>query len=226
MRELDFDAIRSHLPAYLSGADRSALISGLKVFISGSGVSITDREKRSAFSEDLKPLTTRNPSATDWSNRLQGDGWSGLSFYNHDAGSLLTRKCMVLSNSCDVDPANPRNIPTRITFSPLVKFSALQTLVERSSKTADQKRNWLELVKLQKIDNLIYLPEGGALDQSYVVRLDDIHSMPMSNHQMSDDAAKHFSLSNTGFYLLLFKLSVHFCRMHEGINRDDVESEQ
>ena len=47
--------------------------------------------------------------------------------------------------------------------------------------------------------------------------LDDLHSMPIELHGQA--AEKLFTLSMAGFYLFVLKLSVHFCRLHENVDR-------
>ena len=58
--------------------------------------------------------------------------------------------------------------------------------------------------------------QGGHLEEDYVVLLDDLHSIPLASHPGDQ---KLFTLSMAGFYLFIFKLSVHFCRLHEHVDR-------
>ena len=43
--------------------------------------------------------------------------------------------------------------------------------------------------------------------------------MPVAAHVDASDREKLFTLSNTGFYMLVLELSVHFCRLQEKVNR-------
>jgi hypothetical protein len=52
-----------------------------------------------------------------------------------------------------------------------------------------------------------------------MVRLDNIHSIPYTSHLKNSGRKKLFTLSNTGFYMLVFKLSIHFCRLQENVQR-------
>ena len=58
-----------------------------------------------------------------------------------------------------------------------------------------------------------------VLAEDHVVRLDHVHSMPVTEHTASPDKEKLFPLSNTGFCMLVFKLSVRFFRFQENIGR-------
>ena len=77
----------------------------------------------------------------------------------------------------------------------------------------------LAAIRVQKTNNLFFLPSGGPLVDDHVVRLDDAHSMPVAVHNAARDRGKLFTLSNTGFYMLALKLSIHFCRLQEKVNR-------
>ena len=57
------------------------------------------------------------------------------------------------------------------------------------------------------------------MEEDHVVRFDEAQSMPVAAHAASSDKEKLFTLSNTGFYMLVLKLSVHFCRLQEKVNR-------
>lgn len=64
-----------------------------------------------------------------------------------------------------------------------------------------------------------YLPADGVLEEEYVVMLDDVHSMPSNIFIEQTEKQKLFTLSMAGFYLFVFKLSVHFCRLQENVKR-------
>lgn len=51
---------------------------------------------------------------------LQGDGWRGFQLFMFDPGDRRSVRGLVLSNSCNVDPDNPRDVPARVVFAPLV----------------------------------------------------------------------------------------------------------
>ena len=106
-------------------------------------------------------------------------------------------------------------------FAPLVKLSAYEALLRGSGIDAARVDEKVTSIKAQKTTNIFCLPAGGPLEEDYVVRLDDAHSMPVAAHVDAGDREKLFTLSNTGFYMLVLKLSVHFCRLHEKVNRSN-----
>jgi len=125
----------------------------------------------------------------------------------------------VLSNSCDVDPENPRDVPARVIFAPLVKLSAYHALLAQSGIDIARVEAKIASIKAQKTTNVFFLPASGTLTEDFVVRLDEAQSMPVAAHINGGDKEKLSTLSNTGFYMLVLKLSVHFCRLQEQVNR-------
>lgn len=201
---LDLDNVGQYLPTYLSAEDRSVLLRELKAVSSAaSGNFFLDRTK-DEFSDIM----------------LQGDGWTGLTLALLESNKQLMVRGMVLSNSCDVDPQNPRDIPARVVFAPLVKLSTYRSLLSKAAIEKEKIDEKLNSIRSQKTTNMFFLPAGGPLEEEHVVRLDDIHSLPISMFQKNIEREKLFTLSNLGFYLLAFKLSIHFCRLQEKVNRN------
>ena len=73
------------------------------------------------------------------------------------------------------------------------------------------------MIRAQGVTSIFYLPADDLLEEEHVALLDDLHSMPLEAHGQA--AEKLFTLSMAGFYLFVFKLSVHFCRLHENVDR-------
>lgn len=199
----DVDHLQRHIPHYLTADDQQILIRELKA--------IADGESADYF---LGPYQDSFRGVM-----LQGDGWRGFQLYLFETGELRSVRGLVLSNSCDVDPANPRDLPARVIFAPLVRLAAYRAVLEASSISADRVSAKIAAIKAQKTTNIFYLPAGGPLGEDHVVRFDEAHSMPVAAHAANGDREKLFTLSNTGFYMLVLKLSVHFCRLHEKISR-------
>lgn len=192
--------LKKHIPFYLTAADQTALVAELKAFSAG---------------------TTPNYFLSDYHNEyklnmLQGDGWPGFQLRLFDSGERKSVRGMVLSNSCDVDPTNKREVSTRVVFTPLVKLTTYRELLDASEIGAEKVEAKIISIKAQKTTNIFYLPNSGPLSQDYIVRLDELYSMPTSAHV---GAEKWFTLSRMGFYLFVLKLSVHFCRLQENVSR-------
>lgn len=150
---------------------------------------------------------------------LQGDGWTSLQIV--DFGSLEQRsiKGIILSNTCDISPENTRGIPARLSFAPIVKLSKYVSLLKASGLQSTAIENKLQSIKAQGITSIFYLPACENLEEDYIALLDDLHSMPAKAFFEMGERKKFFTLSQFGFYIFVFKLSVHFCRFHEGVHR-------
>lgn len=208
----DVEQLQQHLPSYLSSEDRRLLSSALRDIASGvtSGYFLSNNQD--VFINQM----------------LQGDGWRGFQLYIHEQGNVRSTRGLVLSNSCDVSPDNKRDTLPKVTFAPLVRLSQYERVLyvalkkEGNNKmTEDKVREKISAIKSQKVTNIFYIPAGTVLEEDYVVRLDEAQSMPLSMHANSGEAEKIFTLNNVGFYMLIFKLSVHFCRLHEEVQRND-----
>jgi hypothetical protein len=196
----DTESLKRQIPYYLTAADQRVLVEQLR-----------------RFSSDEQPEYFSSPRSDTFREvMLQGDGWPGFELYVFDTGKLLEVRGIVLSNSCDVSPDNTRDMPTRVTFAPLVKFDSYRAILDKSSLSKDVVSAKLASIKAQKTTNMIYLPASGPLDVAHVIRLDDLYSMPVGSFKQRD---KLFTLSMFGFYMFVLKLSIHFCRLQENVNR-------
>lgn len=201
--EFDADNLQKQIPYYLTSSDQEALIAELKAFSRGAVPEYFLNKHQDSFADVM----------------LQGDGWRGFQFLKFETGERRFVRGVVISNSCDVDPDNMRDVPTRITFAPLVKLAAYEGMLRKAGISADQIQSKVLSIRAQRTTNMFYLPSGAALDEDYVVRFDDLYSMPSSVHASAEEREKLFTLSMTGFYLFVLKLSVHFCRLQENVIR-------
>lgn len=150
---------------------------------------------------------------------LQGDGWSSLDIYDFGVGKTKSIKGILLSNSCDIAPENIRALPAKITFSPIIKLNNYVTKLIESGIPRAQIDQKLLAIKDQKVTNVFFLPKGSGLDEDYIALLSDVHTVPYSIFAEKTSRAKQFTLSQIGFYVFVLKLSVHFCRFHENLDR-------
>lgn len=197
----DVDNIKDQIPYYLTRPQKEGLIEALKDFPTNTKYYLGN------YPEELKYAI------------LQGDIFADITVY----GPLGQRKTkgIVLSNSCDVDTSNKRELPMRALFAPLVSLEKLIQLFETEKVPTDTITSKIEAIKKQQVTNMVYLPENDNFKES-VVFLDDIYQMPAKDlKELLDEKCKLVTLSQVGFYILLFKLSIHFCRFHEDVKRYD-----
>lgn len=202
----DADALRQQIPYYLTAApDQKVLLSELQRLIEGAGKGYFIPARYDGYTAEM----------------LQGDGWRGFQIFSFESNQPNRTRGIVLSNSCDVSTENVRVLPPKVTFAPIVKLSKIVRRFEERGLDGEQVASRLTSIKAQQVTNIFYIPADGVLDEDHVVLLDDLHSMPVETHRRT--AQKLFTLSMAGFYLFVFKLSVHFCRLHEQVNRKPTE---
>lgn len=150
---------------------------------------------------------------------LQGDCWSHLTLFNFADGSRKKVRGMLISNSCDMDASNRSIMAPQVTFCPILSLAELVVRWERAGIAAQKISDTVAAIKRQDVSNFIYLPVGASINVDSVAYLDDVHTMPHTVFAKEKAKSKLATLSDAGFYLFVFKLSIHFCRMQEGVDR-------
>lgn len=194
---MELQSIKDQIPYYLTQEAAKGLLDELK-----------------NYSDKTDFYTSRYPEEF-----LQGDGWHGFTVFDFHTSAGRPVKAMVLSNSCDISTDNAREMPSKITFVPLIKFNKLQKLFEDAGKDPQAVQQKMLSIREQKNTSFFFLPAQSSLPEDYVAWLSDVHSMPSSVFIDNAKRSKFFTLNMTGFYLFLFKLSIHFCRFHENLDR-------
>jgi hypothetical protein len=201
---LSLEEIKIYLPKYLSPESEENLFDQLKQFPEN----IDDR---------LYTNYVLDPQLI-----YQGDGIEGLLVVNLPDTQIRPARGMILSNTCDVDERNKRLFPSSLVYAPIFNLEKYQKglLASEILKDAGQIEDHIYAIKKQRITQIFYLPKGGALENESIVFLDRVNSCDnifLSKVEIKD--IRLFTLSNYGLYLFIFKLSVHFTRITEGIDR-------
>lgn len=155
----------------------------------------------------------------------QGDGIKGLLSINLPDTKVGEVPGMILSNTCDVDTENERLIPSRLVFATIFQLDKYKALlikkyVDTGKKTEDSIIGHIDRIKKQYISHIFYLPAGGSLEHDSIVLFDRSNNLSNDFIDKSDIPEKRlFTLSDYGFYLLLYKLSIHFTRIRENVSR-------
>ena len=192
-------AIQEHIPRYLTLDQREALAQALNKFPTNSEYYLIGK-----YTDEL----------------LQGDGWTKMQVLRFDTGERKNVLEIIFSNTCDIIPENKRDVPTNIVFAPILKLSNYVDLLRRAGLAGDRIGDKIASIKAQQISTIFYLPDAvGSLSEEHIVLLDDVHTMPSSAFQGAPGNTKTFTLSNLGFYIFIFKLSMHFCRLREDVSR-------
>ena len=196
--EITPESIRDHIPYYLTSTQKDGLLKALKDFPSNTNYYLND------YHHAL----------------LQGDGWTNLHRRNFETGMLDSILGIVLSNSCDVSSDNKHDFPSRITFAPLVPLSAYVGLLHKTGISPAQIYDKVTSIKEQRVTSIFFLPAGNGLQEDHIALLDELYTMPAKAFESENRKSKVYTLSLVGFYLFIFKLSVHFCRFGENLARN------
>lgn len=204
---ISFDEIRKYLPQYLSSTSQNGLFKDLKEF--------PDNIDQRLFS----------PKLLDHDLIYQGDGLEGLTVSNFPSTETRDLPAIVFSNTCDVNPENNRFFSSRIVYSPMFKLDKykhmlIEEFVDTGKHTLEAINNHIEAIKKQLITQIMFLPKWSKLQDDSIVFLDRVNNYPLGEMSVEDVKRKKlFVLSNYGLYIFLIKLSIHFTRIQENVDR-------
>lgn len=204
---IPFEEIKKYLPQYLSSTAQQELFNELKAF---------------PHNIDQRIYTTYLRNHT---NLFQGDGIQNLLYINFPNTNVGQVPGMILSNTCDIDQTNKRLVPLRMVYAPIINLgkyeqSLIKNHVDTGHRSIESINSHIADIRKQHISHIFYLPKGGQLENDSIVFFDRINNCP-SNLLDGESVMRQriFTLSNYGFYLFLFKLSVHFTRIRDGVSR-------
>lgn len=154
----------------------------------------------------------------------QGDGISDMLFVNLPSPEIKPVPSMILTNTCDIDIVNVRNFPSQVVYAPIFNISKYkEALYKNSKKTEEQIDSHINSIKNQEITQIFYLPKvEGKIDDS-IVFFDRVCNFPnklISRENLNEK--RLFTLSDYGSYLFILKLSIHFTRIQDKVERKSV----
>lgn len=198
----ELDKIELYLPQYLSSEDKTAL-----------------KKELASFPTDGTKDTIYTSAMGNANYLLQGDGISDIPYINFPDTKIGKVPGILLSNTCDMSMDNKRINSCRVLFAPLIDFDKYKDLVLRTCGKEKAESHLIDLKK-QYITQALFLPKGCGLKNDSIVFFDKAISLPLSEELVQEFCKKKlFTLSNFGFYLFLLKISIHFTRIQEKINR-------
>ncbi|MFV8334109.1 hypothetical protein [Flavobacterium sp. GSP14] len=129
---------------------------------------------------------------------------------------------IILSNTCDISNENSHTLNRKQSIlAPIIDLNSfIEDLKNNDYFTDERLSSFLTELKLQRITNLFYISNNGG--EEYIALLDKIFWFPTDelNSYIEDiNENKLFSLTQFGYYLFLLKLSFHFCRFPEALDR-------
>ena len=215
-----FDEIAIYLPKYLSESSSEVLKAELKKFP-------TDGTKPSIYTTALEEKRIL----------FQGDGINLLKIVDMQKEEFKEVSAILLSNTCDMDLSNIRLFNTQICYAPILDLEKYRKNLmlfllnrEKEKKELEEEEiqaKVLEMVqthigdiKKQRITQILFLPKGRGLSGDSLVFLDRIFNAGSQTiDRISLESRRLFPLSDYGLYLFLLKLSIHFTRIQERVDR-------
>jgi hypothetical protein len=203
---MNFDDFKLYLPKYLSADSEKELFEGLKNFPTN-----IDARLYTTYLKDEEII-------------YQGDGIKEMLVINLPTIEAKPVNSMIISNTCDIDLANKRMFSSNIIYCPIIKLSKYQDLLKsKSGKTEKQINSHITAIKNQEITQVFFLPNGNGIIEESIVFLDRINHISndyISREKLSND--RIFTLSDYGAYLFLLKLSIHFTRIQDKVERKSI----
>lgn len=200
MQNNNFDDIKKYLPKYLSDESLKVLFSELKSFPNN-----IDNRIYTTYLREEKVI-------------FQGDGIKDMLVINLPYEIIKKVPSIIISNTCDSDPENERQFESRIAYCPIFNLEKYKNMLVKNQKESIVNEH-IDTIKKQQITQIFYLPKVGDLEDSIVFldRINNCSNNSINRENIIND--RLFTLSDYGFYLFLFKLSIHFTRIKEGVER-------
>ncbi len=212
---MGFDWHKS-LPHYLLDPEKDRLARALNQFQKRR-----DSEKNSEIDYSNFYLHNFQPSfflQGDLMHSLPQPYWNSVNqeFENSFSPALL------ISNSCDVSIGNKRQVEKDAVFAPLIPILEYKKDMIKRGLAQNKIDSILSQIKRQTFSNIFYLPSISEGGNDFLAFLDQLFSIPAEvvEQQLTDIKSNRLiSLDNFGSYLFIVKLSFHFCRVPEEVER-------
>lgn len=201
---MNLNDIQIYLPKYLSLESSKELFEGLKDFPENI---------------DSRLYTTYLNDKIIY----QGDGLRKMLAINLPDISLKSVDGMVLSNTCDIEQSNKRPFPSQIVYSPIINLERYKAGLVSTIGSEERVNNHILEIRKQKITQIFFLPRFGSVLDESIIFLDRIFNIANDYVERSTiSSTRIFSLSDYGNYLFLLKLSIHFTRIQDRVDRKSV----
>nr|WP_129732298.1 hypothetical protein [Parabacteroides goldsteinii] len=198
---IDTENIKKFLPKYLSAESYKELIEGLRCF--------PENLDSRFYTDYLKEKII-----------YQGDGIKGFPTINFNTMEKKDCQAIVLSNTCDMDLANKRMFGSQIVYAPIIELEKYKSILMRSNISHAKINAHIDSIRSQELTQILYLPQYGSCMKESIVFLDRIFNVDNAFINRDNlNETRIFSLSDYGNYVLLLKISIHFTRMQDKVDR-------
>ena len=197
-----FDDIKIYLPKYLSDRDTDRLWQELRSF--------PDNLDKRFYTSRLH----------DAACLFQGDVVKGIEMPDHQARTFKKVTGLLVSNTCDAATENKRLYRPYLMFAPVINLQKWENALLSSAFEVQKVQSHIQAIRQQKVSPFFFLPQSGPIENDCFARLDCSFSFMASDSDLQQAIRNRIlTLSNYGFYMLLFKTSMHFTRVQENVDR-------
>jgi len=203
------DELKLYLPKFLSSEAENELYSSLRDFAESKNI---------VYNRFYTRKLQRDP------NIFQGDGIRDMLIVNLPDTQIKPAPSVIFSNTCDIALDNIRLFPSQIVYAPIFNLEKYkQSLIAESSKSKAEIDNHIKAIQNQRITQIFYLPaNSNQLDES-IVFLDRTQNCSNNSVDRNDIKGRRiFTLSDYGAYIFVLKLSIHFTRIQDQVERGSV----
>lgn len=200
-----WENVSIYLPPYLSETSKKKLFEDI------------DKFNKTGFEEEIY-----SNSFKDATYLMQGDGISNMFYVNLPSVESKYVNAIICSNTCDMslDNLKTRKNPARVMYAPILSFKKYKDLIS-SKYGEDHVKSHLNDIKRQHVTQILFLPKWNDSSEDSIVFLDRMISLPLKDNLVHQSVKNRiFTLSDSGFYLFLLKLSLHFTRVQEKLDRN------
>ena len=200
---MSIDDIKIYLPKFLSAESEKELFAGLKDFPNN-----IDGRLYTSYLKDSEII-------------YQGDGLMDLLVVNLPSPEIKPAPSMILSNTCDIALQNLRNFPSQVVYAPIFNLKKYQDkLYIKSKNSKEQIDSHIDSVRHQRVTQVFFLPKIEDKFEDSMVFFDRVCNFPNNLIERNNLKERRlFTLSDYGAYLFLLKLSIHFTRIKDTVER-------
>ena len=107
-------------------------------------------------------------------------------------------------------------------YAPIIPIKKYEEILIEEGKNEQEIGEHFKSIRDQQKNQVFYLPEYKDVMEESVVFLDRVLNLPNNFiNRQNLKKSRLFTLSNFGNYLFVFKLSIHFTRIQDGVDRGD-----
>ena len=201
------------LPPYLTSIEKGRLQTGLSQFMPehrGEGINYNDFYKEYQNNKFFRQA--------DLLREIRFPIWNNEAAIFEKAYT----DAIIISNTCDISFENTHTfLQKECLMAPVLDLSKCIEEFTSNGYPREKIKTFCDSIRRQEKSQIFYLPNVSGEEK--IALLDQMFWFPvkeLSEYIQQMDVTKISSLSHFGFYLFIFKISYHLCRLPESCDRE------